>query len=213
MLKELVKISTLDDIQNVKHRHNGLWAIGSIFRALEEILHLHKTNFVLANNPSSYRFIDELNELIELNDKFLKLEISDVTPANVLMIYDLADNLRMNMLQSLTCGETIVGFLASKQTTIELLPAIEVLVYAYRELLDQSRHNLLASMSSGCLGNQDEQDTNTIQQIRELCCKLQNMQLHEIKANLTSSVFEFLKLAKQLDPTIKSSLAFQNQGL
>lgn len=211
MLKELVKISTLDDIQNVKHRHNGLWAIGSIFRASEEILHLHKTNFVLANNPSSYHFIKELDELVELNDKFLKLEISDITPANVLVIYDLADNLRMNMLRSLTCGEIIEGFSSSKQTTIELLPAIEALVYAYRELLDQSRHNLLASFNLSDLNEQDVE--TTIQQIRELCCKLQSMQLHEIKANLTSSVFEFLKLAKQLDPTIKSSLAFQNQGL
>ena len=211
MLNKLVKISSLDDLQNAKHRHNGLWAIGSIFRATEEIMHLFKTNFMLANNPSKYAFIEELRCLVDLNDKFLELEVSDITPANALELYDYVDNLRSNMIRSLTIqvnGEDLVGFASSKNTTIELLPAIETLTNAYHELVEQSRHNLLASISISPTLDHSEYD-----QLRKLCSKQQCMQDHEIIANLTNDTFEFLRLAKQIDPAIKNSLAFQNQGL
>lgn len=211
MLNKLVKISSLDDLQNAKHRHNGLWAIGSIFRATEEIMHLFKTNFMLANNPSKYAFIEELRCLVDLNDKFLELEVSDITPANALELYDYVDNLRANMIRSLTIqvnGEDLVGFASSKNTTIELLPAIETLTNAYHELVEQSRHNLLASISISPTLDHSEYD-----QLRKLCSKLQCMQDHEIRAGLTNDTFEFLRLAKQIDPAIKNSLAFQNQGL
>lgn len=211
MLNKLVKFSSLDDLQNAKHRHNGLWAIGAIFRATEEIMHLFKTNFMLANNPSKYAFIEELKCLVDLNDKFLELEVSDITPANALELYDYVDNLRANMIRSLTItvgGESLQGFASSKNTTIELLPAIETLTNAYRELVDQSGHNLLASISISPTAGHSEFD-----QLRKLCSKLQCMQDHEIRANLTNDTFEFLRLAKQIDPAIKNSLAFQNQGL
>ena len=211
MLNKLVKISSLDELQNAKHRHNGLWAIGSIFRATEEIMHLFKTNFMLANNASKYAFIEELECLVDLNDKFLELEVSDITPANALELYDYVDNLRANMIRSLTItvnGEDLVGFASSKNTTIELLPAIETLTNAYHELVEQSRHNLLASISL-----QPSLDHSEFDQLRKLCSKLQCMQDHEIRANLTNDTFEFLRLAKQIDPAIKNSLAFQNQGL
>ena len=211
MLNKLVKISSLDDLQNAKHRHNGLWAIGSIFRATEEIMLLFKTNFMLANNPSKYAFIEELKCLVDLNDKLLSLDISNVTPANALELYDYADNLRAGMIRSLTItvdGEYLQGFASSKNTTIELLPAIETLTNAYRELVDQSRHNLLASISINPTLDHSEFD-----QLRKLCSKLQCMQDHEIRANLTNDTFEFLRLAKHIDPAIKNSLAFQNQGL
>lgn len=211
MLNKLVKISSLDDLQNTKHRHNGLWAIGSIFRATEEVMHLFKTNFMLANNPSKYAFIEELRCLVDLNDKFLELEVSDITPANALELYDYVDNLRANMIRSLTIqvnGEDLVGFASSKNTTIELLPAIETLTNAYHELVEQSRHNLLASISISPTVDHSEFD-----QLRKLCRKLQCMQDHEIRAGLTNNTFEFLRLAKQIDPAIKNSLAFQNQGL
>lgn len=211
MLNKLVKISSLDDLQNAKHRHNGLWAIGSIFRATEEVMHLFKTNFMLANNPSKYAFIEELRCLVDLNDKFLELEVSDITPANALELYDYVDNLRSNMIRSLTIqvnGEDLVGFASSKNTTIELLPAIETLTNAYHELVEQSRHNLLASISISPTLDHSEYD-----QLRKLCSKLQCMQDHEIRANLTNDTFEFLRLAKHIDPAIKNSLAFQNQGL
>lgn len=211
MLNKLVKISSLDDLQNAKHRHNGLWAIGSIFRATEEVMHLFKTNFMLANNPSKYAFIEELKCLVDLNDKFLELEVSDITPANALELYDYVDNLRSNMIRSLTIqvnGEDLVGFASSKNTTIELLPAIETLTNAYHELVEQSRHNLLASISISPTLDHSEYD-----QLRKLCSRLQCMQDHEIQAGLTNNTFEFLRLAKQIDPAIKNSLAFQNQGL
>lgn len=211
MLNKLVKISSLDDLQNAKHRHNGLWAIGSIFRATEEVMHLFKTNFMLANNPSKYAFIEELRCLVDLNDKFLELEVSDITPANALELYDYVDNLRANMIRSLTItinGEDLVGFASSKNTTVELLPAIETLTNAYHELVEQSRHNLLASISIN-----PSLDHSEFDQLRKLCSKLQCMQDHEIRANLTDNTFEFLRLAKQIDPAIKNSLAFQNQGL
>lgn len=211
MLNKLVKISSLDDLQNAKHRHNGLWAIGSIFRATEEVMHLFKTNFMLANNPSKYAFIEELKCLVDLNDKFLELEVSDITPANALELYDYIDNLRANMIRSLTIqvnGEDLQGFASSKNTTIELLPAIETLTNAYHELVEQSRHNLLASISISPTLDHSEYD-----QLRKLCSKLQCMQDHEIRAGLTNNTFEFLRLAKQIDPAIKNSLAFQNQGL
>ena len=211
MLSKLVKISSLDELQNAKLRHNGLWAIGSIFRASKEIMHLFKTNFMLANNPSKYAFIEELECLVDLNDKFLELEVSDITPANALELYDYVDNLRANMIRSLTItvnGSDLVGFASSKQTTIELLPAIETLTNAYRELVDQSRHNLLASISI-----RPTLDRSEFGQLRKLCSKLQCMQDHEISASLTNNTFEFLRLAKQIDPAIKNSLAFQNQGL
>ena len=211
MLSKLAKISSLDDLQNAKHRHNGLWAIGTIFRATEEIMHLFKTNFMLANNPSKYAFIEELKCLVDLNDKFLELEVSNITPANALELYDYVDNLRANMIRSLTItinGEDLVGFASSKNTTIELLPAIETLTNAYHELVEQSRHNLLASISiNPSLGHSE------FDQLRKLCSKLQCMQDHEIRANLTNDTFEFLRLAKHIDPAIKNSLAFQNQGL
>lgn len=211
MLNKLVKISSLDDLQNAKHRHNGLWAIGSIFRATEEVMHLFKTNFMLANNPSKYAFIEELRCLVDLNDKFLELEVSDITPANALELYDYADNLRAGMIRSLTIqvnGESLQGFASSKNTTVELLPAIETLTNAYHELVEQSRHNLLASISISPTADHSEFD-----QLRKLCSKLQCMQDHEIRAGLTNNTFEFLRLAKQIDPAIKNSLAFQNQGL
>lgn len=214
MLNKLVKISSLDDLQNAKHRHNGLWAIGSIFRATEEIMYLFKTNFMLANNPSKYAFIEELKCLVDLNDKFLELEVSDITPANALELYDYVDNLRANMIRSLTItvnGEDLVGFASSKNTSIELLPAIETLTNAYRELVEQSRHNLLASISISPTVDHSEQFP--FDQLRKLCSKLQCMQDHEIQAGLTNNTFEFLRLAKQIDPAIKNSLAFQNQGL
>lgn len=211
MLNKLVKMSSLDDLQNAKHRHNGLWAIGSIFRATEEIMHLFKTNFMLANNPSKYAFIEELKCLVDLNDKFLELEVSDITPANALELYDYVDNLRANMIRSLTItvnGEDLVGFASSKNTTIELLPAIETLTNAYHELVEQSRHNLLASISIN-----PSLDHSEFDQLRKLCSRLQCMRDHEIRANLTNDTFEFLRLAKHIDPAIKNSLAFQNQGL
>nr|DAP03807.1 MAG TPA: hypothetical protein [Caudoviricetes sp.] len=211
MLNKLVKFSSLDDLQNAKHRHNGLWAIGAIFKATKEIMLLFKTNFMLANNPSKYAFIEELKCLVDLNDKLLSLDISNVTPANALELYDYADNLRAGMIRSLTItvdGESLQGFASSKNTTIELLPAIETLTNAYRELVDQSRHNLLASISISRTADHSEFD-----QLRKLCSKLQCMQDHEIRANLTNNTFEFLRLAKQIDPAIKNSLAFQNQGL
>lgn len=207
MLNKLVKISSLDDIQNAKHRHNGLWAIGAIFKASKEIMSLFKTNFMLANNPTKFKFYSELECLVELNDKFLSLDISDITPANALELYDCADNLRALMIKFLTVGES-GNFASSKNTTIELLPAIETLTNAYRELVDQSRHNLLASISINPTADHSEFD-----QLRKLCSKLQCMQDHEIQASLTNNTFEFLRLAKQIDPAIKSSLAFQNQGL
>lgn len=207
MLNKLVKISSLDDIQNAKHRHNGLWAIGAIFKASKEIMSLFKTNFMLANNPTKFKFYTELECLVELNDKFLSLDISDVTPANALELYDYADNLRALMIKFLTVGES-GNFASSKNTTIELLPAIETLTNAYRELVDQSRHNLLASISINPTADHSEFD-----QLRKLCSKLQCIQDHEIQAGLTNNTFEFLRLVKQIDPTIKSSLAFQNQGL
>ena len=211
MLSKLVKISSLDDLQNAKHRHNGLWAIGSIFRATEEIMHLFKTNFMLANNSTKYKFYSELECLVDLNDKLLSLDISDITPANALELYDYADNLRASMIRSLTItvdGESLQGFASSKNTTIELLPAIETLTNAYRELVDQSRHNVLASISINPTADHSEFD-----QLRKLCSRLQCMQDHEIQAGLTNNTFEFLRLVRQIDPTIKSSLAFQNQGL
>lgn len=211
MLNKLVKFSSLDDLQNAKHRHNGLWAIGAIFKATKEIMLLFKTNFMLANNPSKYAFIEELKCLVDLNDKLLSLDISDVTPANALELYDYVDNLRANMIRSLTItinGEDLVGFASSKNTTIELLPAIETLTNAYHELVEQSRHNLLASISIN-----PSLDHSEFDQLRKLCSRLQCMQDHEIGANLTNDTFEFLRLAKQIDPAIKNSLAFQNQGL
>ena len=211
MLNKLVKMSSLDDLQNAKHRHNGLWAIGAIFEATKEIMLLFKTNFMLANNPSKYAFIEELKCLVDLNDKFLELEVSDITPANALELFDYVDNLRSNMIRSLTItinGEDLVGFASSKNTTIELLPAIETLTNAYRELVDQSRHNLLAGISIN-----PSLDHSEFDQLRKLCSRLQCMQDHEIRANLTNDTFEFLRLAKQIDPAIKNSLAFQNQGL
>ena len=207
MLNKLVKISSLDDIQNAKYRHNGLWAIGAIFKSSKEIMSLFKTNFMLANNPTKYKFYSELERLVELNDKLLSLNISDITPANALELYDYADNLRAEMIRFLTVGES-GNFASSKNTTIELLPAIETLTNAYRELVDQSRHNLLASISI-----QPTEDHSEFDQLRKLCSKLQCMQDHEIQARLTNNTFEFLRLVKQIDPTIKSSLAFQNQGL
>lgn len=207
MLNKLVKISSLDDIQNAKHRHNGLWAIGAIFKASKEIMSLFKTNFMLANNPTKFKFYTELECLVELNDKLLSLDISDVTPANALELYDYADNLRAEMIRFLVVGES-GNFASSKNTTIELLPAIETLTNAYRELVDQSRHNLLASISINPTADHSE-----FNQLRKLCSKLQCMQDHEIQAGLTNNTFEFLRLVKQIDPTIKSSLAFQNQGL
>jgi hypothetical protein len=208
MLNKLVKISSLDDLQNAKHRHNGLWAIGAIFKASKEIMSLFKTNFLLANNPTKFKFYSELECLVDLNDKLLSLDISDITPANALELYDYADNLRALMIRSLTLGESLQGFASSKNTTIELLPAIETLTNAYRELVDQSRHNLLASISI-----QPTADHSEFDQLRKLCSKLQCMQDHEIQAGLTNNTFEFLRLVRQIDPTIKSSLAFQNQGL
>lgn len=208
MFNKLVKISSLDDIQNAKHRHNGLWAIGAIFKASKEIMSLFKTNFMLANNPTKFKFYTELECLVELNDKLLSLDISDVTPANALELYDYADNLRALMIRFLTVSEESGNFASSKNTTIELLPAIETLTNAYRELVDQSRHNLLASISINPTADHSEFD-----QLRKLCSKLQCMQDHEIQAGLTNNTFEFLRLAKQIDPAIKSSLAFQNQGL
>lgn len=208
MLNKLVKISSLDDIQNAKHRHNGLWAIGAIFKASKEIMSLFKTNFMLANNPTKFKFYTELERLVELNDKLLSLDISDITPANALELYDYADNLRAEMIKFLTASEESGNFASSKNTTIELLPAIETLTNAYRELVDQSRHNLLASISI-----QPTEDHSEFDQLRKLCSKLQCMQDHEIQAGLTNNTFEFLRLVKQIDPTIKSSLAFQNQGL
>ena len=208
MLNKLVKISSLDDIQNAKHRHNGLWAIGAIFKASKEIMSLFKTNFMLANNPTKFKFYSELEYLVELNDKFLSLDISDITPANALELYDYADNLRALMIKFLTASEESGNFASSKNATIELLPAIETLTNAYRELVDQSRHNLLASISINPTADHSEFD-----QLRKLCSKLQCMQDHEIQAGLTNNTFEFLRLAKQIDPAIKSSLAFQNQGL
>lgn len=210
MLNKLVKISSLDDIQNAKHRHNGLWAIGSIFKASKEIMSLFKTNFMLANNPTKFKFYTELECLVELNDKLLSLDISDITPANALELYDYADNLRALMIKFLTVGES-GNFASSKNTTIELLPAIETLTNAYRELVDQSRPNLLASISIHSTADHSEQFP--FDQLRKLCSKLQCMQDHEIQAGLTNNTFEFLRLVKQIDPTIKSSLAFQNQGL
>lgn len=207
MFNKLVKISSLDDIQNAKHRHNGLWAIGAIFKASKEIMSLFKTNFMLANNPTKFKFYTELECLVELNDKLLSLDISDITPANALELYDYADNLRALMIKFLAVGET-GNFASSKNTTIELLPAIEALTNAYRELVDQSRHNLLASITINPAADHSEYD-----QLRKLCSKLQCMQDHEIQAGLTNNTFEFLRLAKQIDPAIKSSLAFQNQGL
>lgn len=211
MLNKLVKISSLDDLQNAKHRHNGLWAIGAIFKATKEIMLLFKTNFMLANNPTKYKFYSELECLVDLNDKLLSLDISDITPANALELYDYADNLRAGMIRSLTIqvnGEDLVGFASSKNTTIELLPAIETLTNAYHELVEQSRHNLLASISIHPTADHSEFD-----QLRKLCSRLQCMQDHEIRANLTNDTFEFLRLAKHIDPAIKNSLAFQNQGL
>nr|DAX74193.1 MAG TPA: hypothetical protein [Caudoviricetes sp.] len=211
MLNKLVKMSSLDDLQNAKHRHNGLWAIGAIFKATKEIMLLFKTNFMLANNPSKYAFIEELKCLVDLNDKLLSLDISDVTPANALELFDYVDNLRSNMIRSLTItinGEDLVGFASSKNTTIELLPAIETLTNAYHELVEQSRHNLLASISIN-----PSLDHSEFDQLRKLCSRLQCMQDHEIRANLTNDTFEFLRLAKHIDPAIKNSLAFQNQGL
>lgn len=210
MLNKLVKISSLDDLQNAKHRHNGLWAIGAIFKASKEIMSLFKTNFMLANNPTKYKFYSELECLVELNDKLLSLDISDITPANALELYDYADNLRALMIKFLTVGES-GNFASSKNTTIEILPAIETLTNAYRELVDQSRHNLLASISINPTADHSEQFP--FDQLRKLCSKLQCMQDHEIQAGLTNNTFEFLRLVKQIDPTIKSSLAFQNQGL
>lgn len=211
MLNKLVKFSSLDDLQNAKHRHNGLWAIGAIFKATKEIMLLFKTNFMLANNPSKYAFIEELKCLVDLNDKLLSLDISDVTPANALELFDYVDNLRSNMIRSLTItinGEDLVGFASSKNTTVELLPAIETLTNAYHELVEQSRHNLLASISIN-----PSLDHSEFDQLRKLCSRLQCMQDHEIRANLTNNTFEFLRLAKHIDPAIKNSLAFQNQGL
>lgn len=211
MLNKLVKISSLDDLQNAKHRHNGLWAIGAIFKATKEIMLLFKTNFMLANNPTKYKFYSELECLVDLNDKLLSLDISNITPANALELYDYADNLRAGMIRSLTItvnGEDLVGFASSKNTTIELLPAIETLTNAYHELVEQSRHNLLASISIN-----PSLDHSEFDQLRKLCSKLQCMQDHEIRANLTNDTFEFLRLAKHIDPAIKNSLAFQNQGL
>ena len=208
MLNKLVKISSLDDIQNAKHRHNGLWAIGAIFKASKEIMSLFKTNFMLANNPTKFKFYTELECLVELNDKLLSLDISDVTPANALELYDYADNLRALMIEFIAASDVSGNFASSKNTTIELLPAIETLTNAYRELVDQSRHNLLASITINPAADHSEYD-----QLRKLCSKLQCMQDHEIQAGLTNNTFEFLRLAKQIDPAIKSSLAFQNQGL
>lgn len=207
MLNKLVKISSLDDIQNAKHRHNGLWVIGAIFKASKEIMSLFKTNFMLANNPTKFKFYTELECLVELNDKLLSLDISNITPANALELYDYADNLRALMIKFLTASEESGNFASSKNTTIELLPAIETLTNAYRELVDQSRHNLLASISINPTADRSEFD-----QLRKLCSKLQCMQDHEIQAGLTNNTFEFLRLVKQIDPTIKNSLAFQNQG-
>ena len=208
MLNKLVKISSLDDIQNAKHRHNGLWAIGAIFKASKEIMSLFKTNFMLANNPTKFKFYTELECLVELNDKLLSLDISDVTPANALELYDYADNLRALMIEFIAASDVSGNFASSKNTTIEILPAIETLTNAYRELVDQSRHNLLASITINPAADHSEYD-----QLRKLCSKLQCMQDHEIQAGLTNNTFEFLRLAKQIDPAIKSSLAFQNQGL
>lgn len=210
MLNKLVKISSLDDIQNAKHRHNGLWAIGAIFKASKEIMSLFKTNFLLANNPTKFKFYTELECLVELNYKFLSLDISDITPSNALELYDYADNLRALMIKFLAVGES-GNFASSKNTTVELLPAIETLTNAYRELVDQSRHNLLASISIQLAPDHSEQFP--FDQLRKLCSKLQCMQDHEIRAGLTNNTFEFLRLVKQIDPTIKNSLAFQNQGL
>lgn len=210
MLNKLVKISSLDDIQNAKHRHNGLWAIGAIFKASKEIMSLFKTNFMLANNPTKFKFYTELECLVDLNDKLLSLDISDITPANALELYDYTDNLRAEMIRFLTVGES-GNFASSKNSTIELLPAIETLTNAYRELVDQSRHNLLASISIQLAPDHSEQFP--FDQLRKLCSKMQCMQDHEIQAGLTNNTFEFLRLVKQIDPTIKSSLAFQNQGL
>lgn len=203
MLKELVKISSLDDIENAKHRQTGLWAIGSIFRAVAEIRNCYTENFVLANNPNAYPLHQDVANLISLNDELLKLQFTDITPAMMVQILDCAECLRTQILQGIQNNAS--GFAGTRQCSMDLLPAVETLISCYKELLDQSRHNLLASFSI------DVQDPLT--KLRELCTKVQALQDHELTANLTHLTFEFLKLAKGVDPLIKNSLAFENKGL
>ena len=207
MLKELVKISSLDDIENAKHRQTGLWAIGSIFRAVAEIRNCYTENFVLANNPNAYPLHQDVANLISLNDELLKLQFTDITPAMMVQILDCAECLRTQIFQGIQNNAS--GFAGARQCSMDLLPAVEALIACYRELLDQSRHNLLASFSL-----QTSRDaSDSVDKLRELCTKVQALQDHELTANLTHLTFEFLKLAKGIDPLIKNSLAFENKGL
>lgn len=211
MQHEFMRISSLDDIESAKYRHNGLWCIGSIFRATSEIRNVYNVNFLLANNPTNYEFHEDVQCLVQLNDKLLKLELTDITPANVIEVYDFADTLRRKMITSITSNSAkeltgVGGFASSKRATIDLFPAVEALVNNYIELLHQVRSNIIASI------NLPLSEEMRYWRLREICKQITCMENHEIDSKIVPLTLSLLECIKSIDPLIKPSLASRNAG-
>lgn len=209
MQKELMKISSLmDDIQNAKHRTNGLWCIGSIFRAQEELVRLYKNNFILCNNSSSYEFINELECLVYAIDQILSLEISQVTPDNAIEIFELSNDLTVK-LHTRLCSTKDMTFISQFETHRELLGIVEVIVECSKELIEQSRHNIIQTLTNTLPEPVFEGVESDLRvDMRELI----DMSNPELRANLTEGIIKILRSAVAIDPRLSESIAFSNKG-
>lgn len=213
MQKELMKISSLmDDIQNAKHRTNGLWCIGSIFRAQEELVLITKNNFILSNYHQGYEFIKELECLVSTVDQILQLEISEITVDHALYLYEISNDLAVKLHTQL-CNTKNINFASNFEAHRELLKVVEVIVECSTELIEQSRHNIIQTLADEVIATNSNQFEGLECDLRYHLKELYDMTDAELRANLTEQIIKILKDAVTINPNLSESIAFSNKGL
>lgn len=213
MQKELMKISSLmDDIQNAKHRTNGLWCIGSIFRAQEELVLITKNNFILSNYCQGYEFIEELECLVSTVDQILQLEISEITVDHALYLYEISNDLAVKLHAQL-CNTKDITFTSNYEAHRELLKVVEVIVECSKELIEQSRHNIIQTLADDVITTNSNRFEGLECDLRYHLKELYDMTDAELRANLTEQIIKILKDAVTINPNLSESIAFSNKGL
>lgn len=195
----IAKYSTcLDQRQDLslsKSRLEGLWVINAIFKAMEQLVVLHKTNFILASQVD-FVFKQELRCLVTLVDKILSLDLSQITPGNASELVQQTENFQILLLEYLADANDF-GMSSQALLCSQVLEIVQVLNLASIQLYQQSKLNIMQELDNQQLQPQEFNSTVNLDIIRNNCNELLKMSETQLRANLSNFVYDTLRIASR----------------
>lgn len=190
----------------------GLQSIVQLAKSVEKFNGLFETNFLLKHNAGKYPLLGEFKQLVSVIKRLLELEISQVTPANVLEALEQAECIK-DKIQELLSVQGEHDFTSAHAASVELYAIIDTIVYYLQDLVNQSRSNTLQSLQNYHKSQKSEDLDIIICQLRDSASILANAETPTLLAQSSTLIFNILKHATKVDPELNKSLSYLNKGL